>query len=179
MARRYPQTYRDKALAMMMASATEEEGEWKPQYRPVATELECSRTTLHRWWAERDVTQDRTLRAASTRARQAIKDEGAETWVDSFYRRSQGVINIILRDCEEPWRPEVDEDGNPAPPTEHSPKVDQKARALKLVSEVVPAVDAHINGTNKTDKGRTTDRLHIICRQALIAGLLTDEDIKG
>jgi len=173
MAARYPQTYRDKALAMMMASATEEGGEWKPQYRPVAEDLDCHMTTLMRWWKQRDATQDEALRSSSTRARQILRDEGAEDWVRQFFNSCKRAIVNIVDECEVGGVAGENKDGNPIFIGE---RVDARARAVKLSSEVAPVVMAHLNDKNDTEKGRTTDRLHLILRQARISGLLTEED---
>ena len=179
MAARYPQTYRDKALAMMMASATEEDGEWKPQYKPVAAELkekrgrQCSEMTLRRWWRERNRKNDVALRRASTRAREELEAEGARDWIRSFYESCQRAIVNIAGECETGGVVGFDDKGRAHFVGE---RVDARARAIKLSNEVAPAIVAHLSGDNETAKGRTTDRLTLILRQARISGLLTEED---
>jgi len=177
MAARYPQEFRDRALGMLMASATEHDGEWKAQFGPTSRELGVSKSTLFRWWRDREMKQDDTLRNATTRARETVRDEGAETWLQSVYRRSRDISDRLLGELDSGAAVVVDSDGEPVTDRHGNPivvdigKVDAKARALKIIHEIAPGIESGILGNTDAAGGPRYSMAQIEDR-ARRAGLL-------
>ena len=175
MARRYTQEQRDEALGALMASATLDEGVWQPQYRPVESVTNISRTTLMRFWRERDVTQDVTLRASVARGRDECNDAGASDWMTDQYKLVKCKVNGLL---SRKWtRAFVVSDG--AGGTEVATEdleADKAARAIHLTIESLGKLNTALGKTEPKSADTDDTRAQRLAARVKAAGLVGDDD---
>jgi transposase-like protein len=92
--RRWNADERNQALGQMYASAVWVDGVPSPNFTECAFHSEVAKTTLFRWWRDRDKGLDGTRRNATARARDRAIDRGALSWVSSF---DEGLERIAER----------------------------------------------------------------------------------
>jgi len=144
---RYTQADKLRAISALRAAAKDgPDGELVPPFRQVARlEGMPSRTTLIKWWDEREVDQDCTRAATLQRAKDAAPVQGAVDWLTTQHQACKEVAEYIL----DPMHRRSDEQHQRTPPH-------QMARALKDLLPALTQLNDALNGTNTANSTPAT-----------------------
>lgn len=142
---RYKPATKADAMARMWVTATQgEDGEWRPNFLSVAVGMGTDdqtpdksqspgRSTLQRWWAKRDRTQDGQNRAVQGAKRAQVAESGATKQVVGML----GVLEQRMQECLDDAAAWEDDD---LTLTQRTQAIINMGRAVALIRPLLGAV---------------------------------------
>jgi transposase-like protein len=161
--RRYTEADKQKALAALLASAVERDGETVPNYAQVCTATGVSRKTLMRWWDDHQPQTNAQLCTVVEREREVARADGAAI-IHTMLSAIERQVAYIADPSHYDTTIHVDEHGRRQ---RTGARLDHAARAFEVVLRSHQQVLA-IMGEADTTETQTLDTAREAARRTLM-----------